>query len=99
MATVEIGLNKFISDVTDDRLLTKVTTYSANKVGDMDIIEEAFVAFNGEGSRKSLKEIVDQYYAEGNHSLSVGDVVSVDGRAYLCQSMGWTRTPHPFTGQ
>lgn len=98
MATIEIWLNKFTSEVTDDRLLTRVTTYSGSKSNDMDTIEEAFVAFNDQGCRPGLTEIVEQYYADGNHSLSVGDVVCIDGRAYECKSVGWARVPHPISG-
>jgi hypothetical protein len=33
--------------------------------------------------------IANDFRAPGNYSLSTGDVVEVDGVAFLCESVGW----------
>lgn len=36
------------------------------------------------------------YRQRKNRSLSVGDVVEIDGRAYACAKVGWTRLQGPL---
>ena len=53
---------------------------------DRAVCNEAFEWFNvGEN------EIARRYRSKHNRSLSVGDVLVIDGRAYGCASVGWTR--------
>ena len=33
--------------------------------------------------------IANDFRGPGNHSLSTGDVVEVDGESFLCESFGW----------
>lgn len=47
---------------------------------DEDVLEDLFIAFN-ENKPMHFK----------GRSLSVSDVVSLDGRAYYCESFGWKR--------
>ena len=35
------------------------------------------------------------FRAGGNYSLSVGDVVEVDGKQFLCESFGWKELETP----
>lgn len=53
---------------------------------DLTVCERAFEWFNV-GENAYAKE----YRAKGNRSLSVGDVVVVDGRAYAVDSFGWNK--------
>jgi hypothetical protein len=53
------------------------------------ILNLAFEAFNiGETG------VAADYRARRLRSLSVGDVVEIDGRQYRCASLGWTRVPN-----
>jgi hypothetical protein len=52
---------------------------------DMVVCERAFRWFNVEDNNP----IVRKYRAAGNRSLSVGDVVVIEGRAYGCGRFGW----------
>lgn len=55
---------------------------------DTVICDRAFEWFNvGE----LTNPVVAEYRRAGNRSLSVGDVVVVDDRAYTCASFGWER--------
>lgn len=47
---------------------------------DEDALEDLFVAFNE-----------NKYVSFKGRSLSVSDVVSLDGRLYYCESFGWKR--------
>lgn len=61
-------------------------TDDAPDAEDLIVCERAFRWFN-EGDNP----IVRKYRAAGNRSLSVGDVVVVEGRAYGVGSFGWDR--------
>lgn len=52
------------------------------------ILEDAFKRFNiGDPENDG---IVYEYRAVGARSLSVGDLVEIDGTHYLCAPLGWT---------
>lgn len=52
---------------------------------DLSICEDAFYECNvGTGA------LAMEYRANGNRSLSVGDVVTVNDRAYFCAPTGWS---------
>ena len=55
-----------------------------------DAAEQAFHIFN---APESMLEEWQQYIARGysGPSLSVGDIVEVDGEEYLCCSLGWKK--------
>ena len=54
--------------------------------------EEAFHIFN---APESMLEEWQQYISKGysGPSLSVGDIVEVNGEEYLCGSVGWEKRP------
>jgi hypothetical protein len=57
---------------------------SDGDAADLAVCNEAFEWFNvGEN------DVATRYRAAGNRSLSVGDVVVIDGRAYGCGRVGW----------
>jgi hypothetical protein len=43
-----------------------------------------------EAADQDLRRWATEYRAERVRSVSVGDVVTVDGHAYACGSFGWT---------
>jgi hypothetical protein len=62
-------------------------TYSTNATGQA-AAEEAFYIFNAphDALEEWQKLIVEGYHGA---SISVGDIVEVDGVEYLCASMSW----------
>lgn len=52
------------------------------------VLNHAFETLNIGGC-----EIARRYRADGNRSLSVGDLVVVDGEAWLCARFGWEPVP------
>ncbi|MGM1063107.1 hypothetical protein [Saccharothrix sp. Mg75] len=64
---------------------------------DVDLVESAFQLCNigddPEFGRPDPRAV--RYRHRGNRSLSIGDVVAVDGRFYACQRIGWRRIPAP----
>lgn len=66
-------------------------TYTAADGSDLAICNAAFEDFNV--GDPSANETVYRYRSAGNRSLSVGDVVMVDGRAYGCGRFGWDLLP------
>jgi hypothetical protein len=66
---------------------TLAFTYSTNATGEA-AAEEAFYIFNAphDALEEWQKLIVEGYHGA---SISVGDIVEVDGVEYLCASMSW----------
>ena len=66
---------------------TLAFTYSTNATGEA-AAEEAFYIFNAphDALEEWQKLIVEGYHGA---SISVGDIVEVDGVEYFCASMGW----------
>ncbi|WP_461122932.1 hypothetical protein [Saccharothrix stipae] len=64
---------------------------------DVDLVEAAFqlcnVGDDPEFGRPDPRAV--RYRRRGNRSLSIGDVVAVDGRFYACQRIGWRRIAQP----
>lgn len=58
-------------------------TYEAEG-DDHEILNRAYETFN-----IGQNDLAQEYRAKGNRSLSVSDVVVIDGKAYLCASAGW----------
>lgn len=52
-----------------------------------DVAEEIFDLTNNPSRQDERDELYDRRY----RSVSVGDVVVVDGERFLCASMGWER--------
>ena len=75
----------------DDDHLTFAYRYTSelpndwNEEGLKPVAEEAFDIGNGADERS------EAYYAPGNRSLSVGDVVRIGGIWFACESRGWKR--------
>lgn len=81
------GYQFFTSDWTLPR--KHVYTYLTDAEG-YEACNEAFHIFN---APESMLEEWQQYIQKGykGHSLSVGDVVEVDGEEYICCSFGWEK--------
>ncbi|WP_309117053.1 hypothetical protein [Saccharothrix sp.] len=69
----------------------------AARTNDIDLAEHAFALCNiGDDPEHGAPDPrATDYRRRGNRSLSIGDVVIVDGRAYACQPRGWLRIPKP----
>ena len=64
------------------------------KVDPHDILEQTFAAFNhGSGSESEL------FLNSKKRSLSVNDVVCVNGIYYLCESFGWKEVTPQFVNE
>lgn len=72
--------------------ITTVSSYEdVSDRDDFAICERAFEMFNiGD---PDTNEVVRLYRSAGHRSLSVGDVVIVDNRAYGCSPCGWMPLP------
>jgi hypothetical protein len=80
---------KDMADTPDERHeLAWVFQYEASYSGDQadphELLNAAFETFN-----IGTDELAAQYRARRLRSLSVGDVVQIDGDAYTCASVGW----------
>ena len=65
----------------------ETVSYETDLTDPLAVCEDAFRRFNiGDAS----DPVVAEYRGAGNRSLSVGDVVVVDGVAYGCDSAGWS---------
>lgn len=76
-------------------LLRRVYTYTPGTTSpDDQLLEEAFEMFNRDpedfpiGAKRDLSL---SYRLRELRSLSTGDVVQIDDRAYACKSVGWVR--------
>jgi hypothetical protein len=72
-------------------VMFRAIDYSLGTEGltDAQICEEAFKMFNVGDPVRNIT--VRRYRNARNRSLSVGDVVVIDGRAYACARFGWDR--------
>ncbi|MFE9751005.1 hypothetical protein ACFYOT_39385 [Saccharothrix saharensis] len=80
--------------------VTEVLTYQeppTSRSRDVDLVESAFhlcnVGDDPEAGQPDPRAV--RYRHRGNRSLSIGDVVTVDGRFYACQRIGWHRIAEP----
>ena len=82
------SIKVYSADVTWTLPRKFVLEYTSKHLGET-AAEEAFKIFNApeEFLDDDEMRIVKQYRG---HSLSVGDVVQVDGVDYLCSGVGWT---------
>ena len=81
---------KDYADTPDERHeLVWVFQYEAEWTGDRAdpyaLLNDAFERFNGGSGREDAR-----YFGRKLRSLSVGDVVLIDGDAYSCDSVGWS---------
>lgn len=83
--------------VSDEPPQTKVFRYEWNVDavhGDLPLLERLFGLFNADDkvlpTCDPRRKICDQFRQAGMRSLSVGDVVWLDGRGYRCMPQGWT---------
>ena len=77
---------KLVSEFQDSGEYSPDWTFERNGHPDESICEYVFDVTNNP-CRQDEREAV---YGRGR-SLSVGDIVSVNGNAYLCDSMGWLK--------
>ncbi|HUV10811.1 MAG TPA: hypothetical protein VMX12_07505 [Acidimicrobiia bacterium] len=82
-AAYEVHLNMFMRYAPGGALYL-AAEYEANEADDLVIAEKAFERFN-----VGSDEIARKYRDDGHRSLSVGDVVVIDGRAYAVASFGF----------
>ena len=68
----------------DSLVTTDSTSYS-----DHTLLADAFHTFN-----VGSNDLAATYRVRRLRSLSVGDLVEIDGRAYSCESAGWKAIPH-----
>lgn len=86
-ATLDGGRRFFEADWDLPR--KHVYTYLTDAKG-QEAAEEAFHIFNApESMLKEWQKFIAKGYS--GPSLSVGDLVEVDGKDYLCCSVGWKR--------
>lgn len=58
---------------------------------DEALLGRVFLLLNGLQSDRRARE----YFAAGNRSLSVGDVIAIDGRCYACTDTAWQALTTP----
>lgn len=71
-----------------------VTAFTSEETEPLNACEEAFEIGNIDpawASSPTLRDLVQRYRAEEVRSLSVGDVVTVDGIAFACKSFGFEK--------
>jgi hypothetical protein len=80
------GFNYGNEDGNSPHYLAKVFTFDSARLGTADdgILAAAFEAFN-----VGTDTLAEEYRARRLRSLSVGDVVDIDGRSYSCERLGW----------
>ena len=87
-ARLDEGQHFFEADWTLPRIYR--TTYTTPLKGS-NACEQCFHIFNAPEEMLNEYEQVIRNNAVGGASLSVGDVVEVDGEEYICCSMGWEK--------
>ncbi|WP_370973915.1 hypothetical protein [Amycolatopsis sp. cg9] len=90
--------DKFLRGYESGQTVTEVFTYTTRPQGDTHdhtLADEAFELFNigddpqfGTPDPRAL-----DYRARRNRSLSIGDVLGIDGRFYSCDASGWRELP------
>lgn len=99
LATVKLVKNEYLSDfyltrdpallagkMTQDGYYTTLCNVELPGLSGIAAAEEVFDLSNNP-SRQKDREI---FYGRGR-SLSVGDIVNIDGKDFLCASYGWIR--------
>ena len=63
--------------------------------------EKMFHIFNApeEFLKDDERILAEDFRSKDNYSLSVGDVVEVDGEHFLCESFGWKKFIPEFNGE
>ncbi len=85
-----ISAGKRLANTTEDRhQLVLVFAYAVPEMEVHSCLEAAFQIFN-----VSVSNLAKSYRARKLRNLSVGDVVTVDGLAYSCESSGWRGVRH-----
>lgn len=75
---------------TAEHAVVEVYAYDdTNVTSDTELCERAFELFNGGDDGGSVDHRALEYRDRGNRSLSVGDVVAIDGRCHACMPIGW----------
>lgn len=47
--------------------------------------------FQNPRQEEAHSDLYDDHEIDGHRSLSVGDIVAIDGNAYLCERIGWNK--------
>jgi hypothetical protein len=69
-----------------------------NEQSGMEIAERVFHILNAPEDMLLEEEVEMAHYfrAQGNYSLSTGDIVKVDDEHFLCKSVGWKKIENPI---
>lgn len=86
--------NALLYGYDDGQTVTEVFSYTTRPrsgTNDHTLAEEAFELFNigDDPTYRAPDPRAVDYRARGNRSLSVGDVIAVDGRFHACDTVGW----------
>ncbi len=74
--------------------LQHAMSFATTDLGTVEqIAETSFAAFNGHPESSDMAMLTDTWYTNRNRSLSVGDVVVVDGHAVAVASAGFLALP------
>ena len=91
----------FLRGFTPGQTVTEVAafTLAPHRKSDLVVADKVFWLFNiGDDPAFGTPDpAAVNYRARGNRSLSVGDVVAVDGRFHSCDPSGWTVLATPPT--
>ena len=79
--------------------LSEPFTFEGTATDAENACEYAFYLFNAPEEFLSASDtrIARKYRDGGRRSLSIDDVVTVDGVSYACQSMGWQKIEEPLS--
>lgn len=93
----DIGFGPFFRPPTADDLRPALGFDVPNSWGDMLTLERTFEALNSPEPAPvgTLTLNAIARYHKAFPSLSVGDVVTLDDRGYVCASVGWEQWPAP----
>jgi hypothetical protein len=93
--SVKVMLNQdtnFLSDYAPGNRLVEAASFELDypEVGGVEqLLEHVYEQLNVGGDIVPATEWTTKYRAEGNRSLSVGDVVLLGETAWTCSSFGW----------
>jgi hypothetical protein len=83
------AMRPFSAGYDPDCRYVEASRYASLVPDDMKVLERAFERFN-----IGTDDIAQAYRANDHRSLSTGDIVTIDGKAFYCASFGWTDVPN-----
>lgn len=82
----QVNLAKQFNNDGNYKVTARIEFPELDDVSDEDLLEEVFDLTNNPARQDER----DRRYGRGR-SVSVGDIVIVNGDEYVCQSMGWAK--------